>query len=269
MSNWRDHEIRHLLSVRASADIVRQIQGTARDSVVYDQITSRLRDRGVIRAKAQVNNKLKALKRQYHQLVDNNGRSGNDRKTWCYFSLCEAIWGSSHSTNPEALVGSTETFSTSRSPETFSTSRSPETPYSDTEEQTPMKVYETDVSINESVLSTESSCRSPPNKKKKRRRNQTRSESLYAEMRDLFREMDEDFNERERLRLLEQREYEERVRREARLETAQQMAVLQDMTSLLRQMVQQMPAAQPPLSGLPVICAALLLKGSPTSRESY
>ncbi|XP_076605322.1 uncharacterized protein LOC143331991 isoform X2 [Chaetodon auriga] len=143
-SNWRDDEIRELLSVRADADIVRQIKGTARDSVVYDQITSRLRDRGVNRAKAQVNNKLKALKRQYHDIVNDNGRSVNDRKTWCYFSLCEAVWGVSPTANPVALVGSVET---------ASTSSFPEAPYSDSEEQT--TVYETDVSINDSVLSTE------------------------------------------------------------------------------------------------------------------
>lgn len=142
-TNWRDDEIRELLSVRADAEIVRQIKGTARDSVVYDQITSRLRDRGVNRAKAQVNNKLKALKRQYHEIVNHSGRSGNDRKTWCYFSLCEAIWGVSPPANPVALVGCVET---------ASTSSFPETPYSDSEEQT--TVYETDVSINDSVLST-------------------------------------------------------------------------------------------------------------------
>ena len=42
MSNWRDSEILELLSVRADAEIVRRIQGTARDSVVYDEITSQL-----------------------------------------------------------------------------------------------------------------------------------------------------------------------------------------------------------------------------------
>lgn len=135
-TNWRDDEIRELLSVRADAGIVRQIHGTARDSVVYDQITKRLHERGIFRAKAQVNNKLKALKRQYNQLVE---QSGNERPTWCYFSLCEAVWGSSGSGNPVAVVGSMET---------DSTSMSPETPYSDTEEKP--RVYETDVSINDS-----------------------------------------------------------------------------------------------------------------------
>lgn len=66
--------------------------------------------------------------------------------------------------NPVALVGSMEMASTSRSLETLSTSSCPEMPstssfpetpstsYSDTEEQTPVR--ETDVSIDDSVLST-------------------------------------------------------------------------------------------------------------------
>lgn len=38
-SNWIDNEFRDLLSVRADAELVRQIQGTARDSVVYEEMT--------------------------------------------------------------------------------------------------------------------------------------------------------------------------------------------------------------------------------------
>ncbi|XP_064197195.1 uncharacterized protein LOC135257910 [Anguilla rostrata] len=243
MSNWRDDKIRELLSVRADAEIVRQIQGTERDSVVYDQITNRLHDRGVIRAKAQVNSKLKALKRQYHQVIDHNGRSGNDRKTWCYFRLCEAIWGPSHSTNPVGLVGSMETASASRSQERRFPPRvalrrhlprvSPRRHTATLKKRLTMLagLVTTVKLMLFLLLLLESLCRSPP--KKKRRRNQTRSERLSAEMRGLFSEIDKDFNEREQLWLLEQQEYKERVWREARVEKAQEMAVLPDMTSLL------------------------------------
>ena len=40
MSYWRENEIRDLRWVTDEAEIVRQIQKTARDSVVYDQITN-------------------------------------------------------------------------------------------------------------------------------------------------------------------------------------------------------------------------------------
>ncbi len=48
-----------------------------------------------------MNDKLKALKKQYYQYLDQNG---NDGKTWYYFSLCESIWGPSQSANPVASV---------------------------------------------------------------------------------------------------------------------------------------------------------------------
>ena len=63
--------------------------------------------------------------------------------------------------------------------------------------------------------------------------------------------MDKDFHERERLRLQEEREYEERWRREQQEREdrhhREEMAVLHDLTSILRQMAQnqQTPAAPP------------------------
>ena len=50
MSNWTDNDIGKLLKtllVRADAKIVRQIQGTARDSVVYDQNMNRQRQQNI------------------------------------------------------------------------------------------------------------------------------------------------------------------------------------------------------------------------------
>lgn len=103
MATWKDQEVRELLTIRADAEIVKQMQGTARDAVMYERITALLEDQGIKKTKQQVNNKLKMLKRQYHQVVDHNNRSGNGRKTFPYYDLCEAIWGSRHSTRPVAL----------------------------------------------------------------------------------------------------------------------------------------------------------------------
>lgn len=49
---------------------------------------------------------LKLLKRQNHQAVNHNNRSGNDRKTFPHLTLCEAVWGSWHSRRPVALCAS-------------------------------------------------------------------------------------------------------------------------------------------------------------------
>ena len=146
--------MRELLTIRSNAEISRQIVGTARDSVVYDQITKGLRERGIIRTKAQVNTKLKALKKQYQTIAERNGRIGNDPEIWCYLSLCEGIWGkgSSHSPGPVALVlGQEMAPSTYRSPEEPSSPSTPEPPSSDNDEKPPAV---TDLSLKDSGCNT-------------------------------------------------------------------------------------------------------------------
>lgn len=48
MSNYWDDKIWEVLSVRATAETVRHIKETAKDSIVYDQMKNRLREYGVI-----------------------------------------------------------------------------------------------------------------------------------------------------------------------------------------------------------------------------
>lgn len=91
---WTVEETRNLLAVRAEADVVGQ-----ESSAVLGLITKRLRQRGVVRTEAQIKAKLKALKRQYQQIAEHNDQSGSTR-TWAYFALCEAVWGSGRSVRP-------------------------------------------------------------------------------------------------------------------------------------------------------------------------
>lgn len=130
--NWRYDEVHELLSIRAEDDIVSQVSGTARDAVVYEQITSRLRGRGIYRTKSQVTNKLKALKRQFLQIV-NNGQNEDESKGWPFFSLCDTVWRSGQLTT--AVPGSKKPPTITRCPET-------------------QPVCETDVSADESDSST-------------------------------------------------------------------------------------------------------------------
>lgn len=58
-------DIWELMLVRADAKFARPIHGMASDMVVYD-----LSDHSLIWPKAQLNSKLKAFKRQYHQIGD-------------------------------------------------------------------------------------------------------------------------------------------------------------------------------------------------------
>ena len=161
MVHWQDEEVRQLLTIRAQAGISRQIVGTARDSVVYDQITKVLCERGIIRTKVQVNTKLKALKKQYQTLVErNNSRrsGGSDHESWCYLSLCEPIWGPRVPVALQLLCGQEMASSSSRRspPEQASSSSprsssTPEPPSSDSDEKPPVTAA---ASVKDSGCST-------------------------------------------------------------------------------------------------------------------
>lgn len=101
---WTVEETRKLLAVRAEADIVSQ-----ESLVVLGQITKRLRQRGVVRTEAQIKTKLKALKKQYQQIAEHNDQSqSHSTKTWAYFALCEAVWGSVQSVKPTTPAANME-----------------------------------------------------------------------------------------------------------------------------------------------------------------
>ncbi len=61
---------------------------------------------GFSRAKSQIISKLKSLRKKFHQVLDHNGKSGSGRLDWPFYDLCYNIWGTSHSANPVALLGS-------------------------------------------------------------------------------------------------------------------------------------------------------------------
>ncbi len=105
-ANWTAAETTELLSIRAEAEIIRQLSGTVRDAVVYEQIKNKMEQRGFSRAKSQIIGKLKSLRKKFHQVLDHNGKSGSRRLDWPFYDLCYNIWGTSHSVNPVALLGS-------------------------------------------------------------------------------------------------------------------------------------------------------------------
>lgn len=152
-ANWTVEEICELLAVRAKSDIVTQIQETGNDSVVLEQITKRLRERGVFRTEAQINNKLKALQKQYRQIADHNDQS-NNTKTWAYSALCEAIWGSGPSMKPLALVEEASTSSHPAQVSTPSFSTTPSTSNCLKISYTEEYINENGVSWDDSVLSS-------------------------------------------------------------------------------------------------------------------
>lgn len=66
-----------------------------------------------------------------------------------------------------------------------------------------------------------------------------------SELKDILMEVEMFSQERDRQVMLQQRQYEEQVRREANLQKERELNVLEDLTGLLRNVIQQMrPATQ-------------------------
>ncbi|XP_067290966.1 uncharacterized protein zgc:174877 isoform X6 [Pseudorasbora parva] len=104
------------------------------------------------------------------------------------------------------------------------------------------------------AISRESNSGSPqPPPAKKARKHQSSTDLIMKEVKDLFFEMDRDFEERERVRLAEQREYENQLRREASQareeELAKQMTMLRELQDtqnrFLGEILSRMPAPAP------------------------
>ncbi|XP_052410131.1 uncharacterized protein LOC127956334 [Carassius gibelio] len=245
-ANWTYVETTELLTIRTEAEIIRQLSGTVRDAVVYEQIKIKMQQHGFSREKAQVISKLKALKKKIHQVRDHNGRSGSGRLDWPYFDLSYSVWGPSHSANPVALLGSMAA-----------------SPCRNDEQETTVEVaassctvVSTVASSSETVeaISRESNSESPqPPPAKKARKRQSRTDLIMKEVKDLFLDMDRDFEEREHVRLAEQREYENQLRREASQareeELAKQMTMLRELQDtqnrFLGEILSRMPAPAP------------------------
>ncbi|XP_026068817.1 histone-lysine N-methyltransferase SETD1B-A-like [Carassius auratus] len=92
--NWTDTETRALLYIRQDEDINRQISGTVRDSLIYAEISRLLRAQGIHRTKRQVTTKLKTLKQKFLKIHAHHKNNGHGRVYWNYYDLCKSIWGS-------------------------------------------------------------------------------------------------------------------------------------------------------------------------------
>lgn len=114
--NWKDSETKELLSIRSEEEIIRQLNGTVRDAVVYEKITQKLKERGVLREKTQVINKLKTLRKKFHQIKQRNAQLGNS--DWPYFDMCHYIWGGGRSANPVVLLSPLEPYPSENDAET-------------------------------------------------------------------------------------------------------------------------------------------------------
>ncbi|XP_067314638.1 uncharacterized protein si:dkey-6e2.2 [Pseudorasbora parva] len=199
--NWTDTETRALLYIRQDEEISRQISGTVRDSLIYAEISRLLRAQGIHRTKRQVTTKLKTLKQKFLKIHEHHKNSGHGRVYWNYYDLCKSIWGSNRPTNTLNLHSSVKL----------------EEPQSTSIEDARNESTSTDVEVSishDAETDNITEVVAQPVRKK--------AKKLPTPITDTLRDQ-------EHLHVQNQREYEERLRREAREEQKEEQASLMAM----------------------------------------
>ncbi|XP_067230152.1 uncharacterized protein si:dkey-6e2.2 isoform X1 [Chanodichthys erythropterus] len=198
--NWTDTETRALLYIRQDEEISRQISGTVRDSLIYAEISRLLRAQGIHRTKRQVTTKLKTLKQKFLKIHEHHRNSGHGRVYWNYYDLCKSIWGSNRLTNTLTLHNNVKL----------------EEPQSTSIEDARNESRSTDieVSITPDDAETDDMTEVVAQPARKKAKKHFISDSV---------------RDQDPLHVQNQREYEERLRREAREEQKEEQASLMTM----------------------------------------
>ena len=98
---WSDRETKLLLELWSEDSIQRQLQGAARNDAIFRRIAQDLAKSGFERTVAQIQAKIKALKKKYKAITDRIRRSGAGHESdkeedmpadFPYFDLLHAVW---------------------------------------------------------------------------------------------------------------------------------------------------------------------------------
>ena len=85
-ATWSIEEVELLLELWGE-EVQRQLDGSTRNSHIFDNIVKRLLAAGYTQTASQCRVKIKALKREYCVIKDHNNKSGNSHKTSRYANL--------------------------------------------------------------------------------------------------------------------------------------------------------------------------------------
>ncbi|KAI7807678.1 uncharacterized protein si:dkey-6e2.2 isoform X1 [Triplophysa rosa] len=193
--NWTESETRALLRIRGNEELSRQISGTVRDSLIYGEITRLLRAQGINRSHRQVTNKLKTLRNKFRKIHEHHKNSGLGRVYWSFYDLCKSIWGTRRPANTSVPNAKNVKL---------------EEPQSTSIEENRSTDIEVSVSNDEETDITPK-VTEPPKKKAKKDH------------------IAESIGDEEAFHIQDEREYEERLRREAREEQKEERASLMSM----------------------------------------
>ena len=79
-ATWSLEEVEMFLDFWGEEEVQRQLDGSTRNSHVFDKIVKRMVAAGYARSASQCRIKIKALKREYRVIKDHNNKSGSSHK---------------------------------------------------------------------------------------------------------------------------------------------------------------------------------------------
>ena len=101
---WMEPEIRLLLDIRFGMHD--EFTSATNHRTLWRRVVQELSNHGVRATVEQCENKFRALKRAYINIVDHNKQTGNERKTWKYMEEFNDKFGSKDVTKPRHLMSS-------------------------------------------------------------------------------------------------------------------------------------------------------------------
>ncbi|XP_062608041.1 uncharacterized protein LOC134269868 [Saccostrea cucullata] len=104
VKNWSKEDIKCLFDIRRQKE--KQFNGSKVHKSLWDTISHELSDLGIAATATQCSNKWKAMKREYKKTVDNNSRTGAEKKTCPFHDDFGELYGNKSGTRPQYVMAS-------------------------------------------------------------------------------------------------------------------------------------------------------------------
>ena len=104
--NWTDEETLVLVSVWSDDVVQTELEGCHRNQHFFQKMSDELRKQGYNRTWEKCREKVKKLKKQYKEVIDNNKETGRKRKTFKYFTEMDGVLGHRPAIRPPMVISS-------------------------------------------------------------------------------------------------------------------------------------------------------------------
>ena len=104
--NWTDEETLVLISVWSDDVVQTELEGCYRNQHVFQKMSDELKKQGYKRSWEKCREKVKKLKKQYKEVIDNNKETGRKRKTFKYFTEMDGVLGHRPAIRPPVVISS-------------------------------------------------------------------------------------------------------------------------------------------------------------------